>query len=74
MRTAREKSTTAGLPKREEIGLARVGSSSAPQRADRIHPGQSRLLLLVVHSARPSLAEVLLADLSFEQIRDEGSA
>jgi hypothetical protein len=31
-----------------------------------IQPGQSRLLTLVVRSTRPTLAEVLLADLCFK--------
>jgi hypothetical protein len=45
-----------------------IGSSSAPRSERRIQPGQSRLLLLcccssMILAARPSLAEVPLADL-----------
>jgi hypothetical protein len=35
-----------------------------PQQQSRIQPGQPRLLLLVIRTARPTLAEVPLADLS----------
>jgi hypothetical protein len=43
---------------------ARSGRSSPPPRSGRIQPDRSRLLLLMVHAARLTLAEVPLADLS----------
>jgi len=50
-----------------------IGSTSAPRSERRIQPGQSRLLLLMVLAARPTLAEVPLADLSlFDFIIDQG--
>jgi len=42
-----------------------IRSSSAPRSERRIQPSQPRLLLLVMPSARPTLAEVALADLTF---------
>ncbi len=44
-----------------------MGSSAAPPRSGRIQPDQLRRLLLVIRPARPSLAEVPLADLSFAE-------
>ena len=41
------------------------GIASCPESEGRIEPGQSRLSLLTIRSARPTLAEVLLADLPF---------
>jgi hypothetical protein len=65
VRTAREKSGfKAGLRQRENPALSVDVSSSAPRSERRIQPGQSRLLLLMVLAARPTLAEVPLADLS----------
>jgi len=43
----------------------------APRSERRIEPGQSRLLLLAIHPARPTLAEVPVADLSFEFIHSQ---
>jgi hypothetical protein len=40
-------------------------SSAAPPRSGRIQPDRFRLLLLVIRPARPTLAEVPLADLPF---------
>ena len=37
----------------------------------RIQPGQSRLLLLMILAARPTLAEVPLADLSFKHVASD---
>jgi hypothetical protein len=42
-----------------------IGSSSEPPRSGRIQPDRSWMLLLMIRPARPSLAEVPLADLSF---------
>jgi len=51
-----------------EVGAMRarawIGSSSAPPRSDRIQPDWPWLLLLMIRPARPTLAEVPLADLS----------
>ena len=47
-----------------------IGSSSAPPRSGRIQPDQLRRLLLMIRPARPTLAEVPLADLSFLYVQD----
>jgi hypothetical protein len=67
VRTAREKSGfKAGLRRHGKSGLWRArGSSSASPSEGRIEPDKPRLLLLMIRSARPTLAEVPLADLSF---------
>jgi len=51
-------------PQRKILPRALIGSSSAPPRSGRIQPDRFRLLLLVIRPARPTLAEVPLADLS----------
>jgi hypothetical protein len=51
-------------PTRKIRPWAWIESSSAPPSEDRIESDQSRLLLLVILPARPTLAEVPLADLS----------
>ena len=51
-----------------------MGSSSAPPRSGRIQPDQSRLLLLMVLADRPTLAEVPLADLSFDRHVADGAS
>jgi predicted anti-sigma-YlaC factor YlaD len=46
-----------------------VGSVAAtPPSEGRIQPTQPRRLLLIIRSARPTLAEVPLADLSFVEL------
>ena len=51
-----------------EVGAARscawIGNSSGPPTERSIQSDQRRLLLLVIHPARPSLAEVPVAHLS----------
>ncbi len=57
-----------------EVGAMRprawIGTSSASPSEGRIQPGQSRRLLLIIRPARPTLAEVPLADLSLGQVAD----
>ena len=78
MRTARKKSGfKAGLCRHDKSSVERA--QEAPRHrhvraASSIEPDQPRLLLLMIRPAQPTLAEVPLADLSFNAILASGLA